>query len=221
MRLYLSRLHFPVTTLGPGNRVGIWFQGCRLGCPGCISADTWATDRGETTVADVLEAITPWISVADGVTISGGEPFQQPEALEMLLHGLRQFTAPKIDVLVYSGYPWEQIAPTVERWDGCIDVVISDPFDAQAGQTLLWRGSDNQRMHLLTPLAVARYQKWIDAPRSALPAALDVFFDDGEVWMAGIPLPGTMKILRSRLAEAGFSSTTSESRSPSLAPIFP
>ena len=221
MRLYLSRLHFPVTTLGPGNRVGIWFQGCRLGCPGCISADTWATDRGETTVADVLEAITPWITVADGVTISGGEPFQQPEALEMLLHGLRELTSLKIDVLVYSGYPWEQIAPTVERWDGCIDVVISDPFDAQAGQTLLWRGSDNQRMHLLTPLGVDRYQKWIDAPRSALPAALDVFFEDGEVWMAGIPLPGTMKILRSRLAEAGFSSTTSESRSPSFAPIFP
>ena len=220
MRLHLSRLHFPVTTLGPGKRLGIWFQGCRLGCPGCISADTWAADRGETTVADVLEAITPWITVADGVTISGGEPFQQPEALEMLLHGLRELTSLKIDVLVYSGYPWEHISPTVERWDGCIDVVISDPFDAQAGQTLLWRGSDNQRMHLLTPLAVDRYQKWIDAPRSALPAALDVFFEDGVVWMAGIPLPGTMEVLRNQLAEAGFSSTTSEARSASFIPIF-
>jgi len=171
-------------------------------------------------VADVLEAVTPWITVADGVTISGGEPFQQPEALEMLLHGLRELTSLKIDVLVYSGYPWEHIAPTVERWDGCIDVVISDPFDAQAGQTLLWRGSDNQRMHLLTPLAVDRYQKWIDAPRSALPAALDVFFEDGVVWMAGIPLPGTMEVLRKQLAEAGFSSTTSEARSASFLPIF-
>jgi anaerobic ribonucleoside-triphosphate reductase activating protein len=177
-------------------------------------------DRGETTVADVLEAITPWISVADGVTISGGEPFQQPEALEMLLHGLRQLSTSKIDVLVYSGYPWEQIAAIVGRLDGFIDVLISDPFDAKAGQTLLWRGSDNQRMHLLTPLAEDRYRTLVDAPRSTLPAALDVFFEDGVVWMAGIPLPGTMEVLRNQLAEAGFSSTTSEARSASFLQIF-
>ena len=38
--LALSRMHFPVTTLGPGNRIGIWVQGCTIRCPGCVSADT-------------------------------------------------------------------------------------------------------------------------------------------------------------------------------------
>lgn len=43
MRMILSRLHFPVTTLGPGRRIGVWFQGCSIRCAGCISRDTWET----------------------------------------------------------------------------------------------------------------------------------------------------------------------------------
>ena len=50
----LSRLHFPVTTLGPGRRIGIWFQGCSIRCPGCISADTWAFRTAAAMVTDVL-----------------------------------------------------------------------------------------------------------------------------------------------------------------------
>ena len=41
----ISRLHFPVTTLGPGHRIGIWFQGCSIRCEGCLSMDTWAPGR--------------------------------------------------------------------------------------------------------------------------------------------------------------------------------
>ena len=54
-RIALSRIHFPVTTLGPGRRIGIWFQGCSIRCPGCISMDTWAQGRGNTTIEEVVE----------------------------------------------------------------------------------------------------------------------------------------------------------------------
>ncbi|HAU1321526.1 TPA: radical SAM protein, partial [Legionella pneumophila] len=47
MMIYISRVHFPVTTLGPGHRIGIWFQGCSIRCPGCISTDTWNINKGE------------------------------------------------------------------------------------------------------------------------------------------------------------------------------
>ena len=204
MRLHLSRLHFPVTTLGPGRRVGIWLQGCSIRCPGCISADTWAAGLGETTVEAVLETLGPWLEEADGITISGGEPFEQPCALNALLRSL-QAARPGADVLVYSGRPWEKISTLVHAWDGLLDAVISDPFDAGAGQTLAWRGSDNQRMHLLTARARERYDPWTKAP----PAAMDLFFHGGEAWMAGIPAPGFLEAVQRELGRQGLSARTS------------
>lgn len=210
MHLNVSRLHFPVTTLGPGRRAVVWFQGCSLRCPGCVSVDTWAAGRGATTVEAVMEAMEPWFAEADGVTISGGEPFQQIQALGELLQHLRAKARVTSDILVYSGYPWEQIAHQVAQWPGLIDALITDPFVSGAGQTLVWRGSDNQRMHLLTALGQIRYAEWVNAPKSAVPKAFDIFFHEGDVWMAGIPSKGILAAIQSRLADAGFSAATSQ-----------
>ncbi len=179
----ISRLHFPITTLGPGRRVGIWFQGCSIRCPGCISADTWATGRGRTTVDDVLKAITRWAEKADGVTVSGGEPFDQPEALLELLRGLRERIAG--DILVYSGHPREALDPCLVMMDGLIDALITDPFEIDEPNTLGLRGSDNQRLHLLTPMGRARFKADSDGFSAR---RFDLMIDNsGEVWMAGIP----------------------------------
>src|SRR5262245_52975450 len=110
MNVRLSRVHFPVTVLGYGARIGVWFQGCRIHCEGCVSRDTWDPDGGME--ADV-DALLAWCrdhvgDRADGVTITGGEPFDQPEALGVLLDGLarwRASTGRSLDVLCYSGYP--------------------------------------------------------------------------------------------------------------------
>src|SRR5262245_55079612 len=208
MKLSLSRVHFPVTTLGFGRRVGIWFQGCSIRCPGCVSHDTWAFGRGDTTVASVCESIAPDLPRADGVTISGGEPFDQPAALRALLRWLRTRIAG--DVLVFSGYAWEQLSSPLQTMEGLLDVLISDPFDPAAGQTLALRGSDNQRVHLLTPLARERYAGLATARRNANARALDVVLDGPTVWMAGIPAPGDLERLREKLADAGFRAGTSQ-----------
>ena len=89
--LGVSRLHFPVTTLGPGRRAAIWLQGCSIHCPGCVSRDTWAPAASLTEVA----AVADWIEdQADdgltGITVSGGEPLDQPEQLAALLTDLRR-----------------------------------------------------------------------------------------------------------------------------------
>lgn len=222
MRFSLSRLHFPVTTLGPGRRVGIWFQGCSLHCPGCISTDTWAHGRGETTVAEVLKAVSPWLAEADGVTISGGEPFEQIDALECLLSALRAEIGLDKDVLIYSGQSWEKIAPRVTSWPELADAVISDPFVRSAAQTLAWRGSDNQRLRPLTELGRARYEGWLQAARADLPKALDVCFDGDTVWMAGIPDAGSLLGIQRALAEAGFISSVSDAEDGSTfsLPVF-
>nr|WP_075008424.1 4Fe-4S single cluster domain-containing protein [Stigmatella aurantiaca]SEM10246.1 anaerobic ribonucleoside-triphosphate reductase activating protein [Stigmatella aurantiaca] len=210
MKLSLSRIHYPVHTLGPGARIGIWLQGCSIRCPGCISADTWTTERGWTTVHAVMEAITPWLAQADGITISGGEPFDQPEALRALLMSLRASTHG--DILVYSGHSWEALAPHLSACAGLIDALISDPFEVNTPQTLALRGSDNQRLHCLTPLGEERFRA-CERPLGESDRRLDVLFDeDGTVWMAGIPHRGDLQRLSMLLTQDGHTASTTEAR---------
>ncbi|SCB89225.1 4Fe-4S single cluster domain-containing protein [Gilliamella intestini] len=201
VKLGLSRIHFPVTTLGPGNRIGIWFQGCRLRCKGCISADTWGTAKEFVDVDELVDKLTPWLAQADGITISGGEPFDQVNALSTLLQQLKQKTA--IDILVYTGYSLEQITEHLITIKPYIDALITDPFQYQTAQTLQLRGSDNQRLHFFTPLGEKRFRSY-QTTVNEQEKALDVMFDeDGTVWLAGIPKRNDMQLLQDMLAQQG------------------
>jgi anaerobic ribonucleoside-triphosphate reductase activating protein len=208
MMLYLSRIHFPVTTLGPGRRIGIWFQGCSIRCKGCVSADTWGTGKGGVSVDEIMDVISPWLQEAEGITISGGEPFDQPEALIHLLAQIRSTTS--IDIFVYSGHPFEKIALTVEKCQGTIDALISDPYDENASQTLALRGSDNQRLHFLTPLGETRFRPFERALKSS-DKTFDIMFDEaGTIWLAGVPRRDDMRRLKTILAKEGHLAVTTQ-----------
>ena len=211
MRIAISRVHFPVTTLGPGRRLGIWFQGCSIRCPGCISADTWAADRGGLELAELFGQIEGWLEQAEGITISGGEPFDQADALGALLRGLRERVS--ADILVYSGYAFERLERPLAALEGMIDALITDPFVLDAPQRLPIRGSDNQRLHRLTALGRSRFADY-DAP-GLEGGAFDVMFDeDGTVWLAGIPRRGDFERLRAELGRHGHHVMTTEDASP-------
>ncbi|MBK0026390.1 4Fe-4S cluster-binding domain-containing protein [Stenotrophomonas sp. S48] len=207
MQVSLSRVHFPITTLGPGHRLGIWFQGCSIRCPGCISADTWGPGHRRIEVDVLLEQLAPWWQQADGVTISGGEPFDQFDALLALLRGLRS-RGPG-DILVYSGHALEALQAPLHRASGLIDGLMSDPYLADAGQTRALRGSDNQRLSLLTDLGRDRLSE-LERPILPSDKVLDIMFDeDGSLWMAGIPRHNDLLRLRGMLRAQGHHLQTS------------
>lgn len=211
MKLALSRVHFPVTTLGPGRRLGIWVQGCSIRCPGCISSDTWAKRVPDVEVTELLDRIRPWLHECDGITISGGEPFEQQEALKQLLHAIRQLS--EASVLVYSGLPLEELASSDVVKQGLVDCLISDSFDVSVGQTKYLRGSDNQRMTCLTALGHEVFGS-LDRHATDADRRLDVMFgSDGEVWLAGIPRRGDMARLQLILENQGTYLRTTEARS--------
>ena len=208
MKLALSRVHFPVTTLGPGNRLGIWFQGCSIRCPGCISADTWAKQVANLDVMDLLKFVGPWLSECEGVTISGGEPFDQPEALNQLLDAIRVDT--DTNILVFSGYPLERLGNHEIIQSGLIDCLISDPFDIASSQKYFLRGSDNQRMTCLTKLGTEIFSA-LNRPLVEADKQLDVMFDSsGVVWIAGIPRRGDLALLKQTLEGQGTALKTTE-----------
>lgn len=181
----ISRVHFPVTTLGPGKRLGIWFQGCSLRCEGCISVDTWATAKTLIPIDQLMMALSSYIPLVDGITISGGEPFDQFDALLAIVAQLREKT--EVDILVYTGYSIENIADKLQQIKPYIDVLISDPFQRQNSQTLRLRGSDNQRLHCFTSQAKEKYAYYQQVVTTN-DKVLDVMFDaEGVVWFAGIP----------------------------------
>ncbi|HEX8094501.1 4Fe-4S cluster-binding domain-containing protein [Jatrophihabitans sp.] len=185
----LNRLHFPVTVLGPGRRAGIWFQGCSIGCAGCMSLDTWA-DRGIEKVP--VGAVLDWLESlpgggADGVTISGGEPTEQPEALRALLDGLAAWRAGTgRDVLLFTGRE-----PAWVRGAGAAvvrgaDAVVAGPFVAAEAGTTPLRGSDNQELVVLTERGRQAYDDLSGFRREAVQLGADAT----GLWLIGIPMPG-------------------------------
>lgn len=210
MMLYLSRIHFPITTLGPGNRIGIWFQGCSIRCKGCISVDTWEMGKGSVSIDQIISVIDPWVDIADGITISGGEPFDQPEALACLLSQIRSKT--KIDILVYSGHPFEKLKAWMKRCDGLIDALISEPYEPSIPQTLALRGSDNQKLHCLTPLGESRFRQF-DRSLDASDKTFDIMFEEGgSIWLVGVPGRDDMRRLKTLLAQEGHLVVTTEDK---------
>jgi len=205
----LNRVHFPVTALGPGRRIGIWFQGCSIGCLGCMSLDTWAPAQASETLSTVFSRVEAWLGEADGVTISGGEPFDQPEALYGLLLGLKARGSGS--VLVYSGYALSHLKAVHADILTEIDVLISEPFDNTQQRPTLLRGSANQVVSCLTDRGIALWQEAVRAESSTRSMDL-VFGPDGEIWMAGIPRPGDLERLSQHLTDAGMVAKTSAGR---------
>lgn len=216
MKLQLNKAHYPVTALGPGRRIGIWTQGCSIRCPGCVSLDTWATDRSKAIDVDELLGWCRRVSggAPQGITISGGEPFDQPRALGQLLAGFarwRHSLTEPFDVLCYSGYRLEKLKKEHAALLARIDAVICDPYVEGLPTERWWRGSDNQRLVPLTPLGQARYAAYVDAPADA-PKRFQVVADAKRIWFVGIPHRGDLERIEAACAERGLALTATSWR---------
>jgi anaerobic ribonucleoside-triphosphate reductase activating protein len=204
MNVGLARLHYPVTALGPGTRIGIWLQGCTIGCAGCASRDTWPADGARTIeVAEVLrwcDTLVP--DGVDGVTISGGEPSEQPGALTALVNGLAdRRRSHGWDLLCYTGVEEDEFARRCPGPRATLDALVTGPYRAGAPTRLVWRGSANQRLIPLSQLGVSRYARWVHA--EAERPLLQVQVDDDTVRVIGIPRRGDLGRLERLLAGRG------------------
>jgi anaerobic ribonucleoside-triphosphate reductase activating protein len=168
---------------GPGVRLVIWFQGCTLRCPGCFNPETHSHEpRLVTPVGELLDRIAAEQDGIEGITISGGEPLDQPEGLLELLAGLRRAT--RRSVVLFSGHTKEEIRamPLGPAILGHLDVLIAGRYDRTQplGRGLL--ASANQQVHLLTD----RYGR---ADIEQIPAGEVVIGKDGSLAVSGIGPP--------------------------------
>ncbi len=93
--MYAARILYPVKTLGPGDRVGIWLCGCSHGCPGCSNPELWSCgEQFRITRERLLQLVGSIAQGAEvnGFTITGGDPLEQSEELALLLPELRKIS---------------------------------------------------------------------------------------------------------------------------------
>ena len=189
--LYVDAITPKVKTLGPGLRIGLWVQGCTLGCPGCISPELHHRNpKGALPAESIYDRLVQLAPSHDGLTVSGGEPFEQVEALGELLARIRAKTS--LDILVYSGFRLEeieQIGSDALRMLSFIDVLIDGRYRRDLPTNLIWRGSSNQRMHLLTQRG-QQHQHFVGTEYpDKRPLQVD-WITDKRLRIIGIPEPG-------------------------------
>lgn len=131
---------------GRGIRMTIFTQGCPHHCRGCHNPHTHDPSGGrEATVSEIIDQMRS-NPLLDGITFSGGEPFEQREAVEYIAHEAHRLG---LDVWCYTGWTWEEIMldPVKRRMLAYIDVLVDGRFIlAQRSLELRWRGSKNQRV---------------------------------------------------------------------------
>lgn len=192
--LRVARIWHRTTAEGPGLRTAIWVQGCSVQCPGCINQHLW-TKRGGNLIE--TEALADEVAEAgvEGVTLLGGEPFDQADACASLAERLH---SREIGVIVFTGFTYETLAKGSEpgwiRLLEATDLLVDGPFDRANPETnRAWVGSSNQRFIHLSD----RYQALQpEAHRNRLELRIT---PSGEVDVCGFVTTKDLARLRSEL----------------------
>ncbi len=206
--LHLAHTLPSCRVLGPGTRGILWVRGCQRRCRGCIAEPILdaPTDAG-TPVSQLAQRILAWPGI-DGVTFSGGEPFEQAEALATLCEMLRRQR--DLSLMSYSGFTLTELHSHPDSWVqrllGELDILVDGPFVQGRQGDFLWRGSSNQRIHLLTPRHHDLAQQ-LDGPGAGL--ELHVSRQLGLFW-AGVPEHGFQSGIQADLRPHGISLTEKE-----------
>ncbi len=138
-------LHDSITD-GPGMRSVIWFQGCERDCLGCHNKKTQDPKGGFTSEISVIIDELTHKKMLSGITISGGKPFNQKEALLTIVRMLKKAG---LSIWVYTGYYYEELLndQTNQLILSYIDVLVDGPFTLSLRDLQLhFRGSSNQRL---------------------------------------------------------------------------
>lgn len=138
------------TVNGEGFRSVLFVSGCHHACPGCQNEAMQDRCYGESiSISEIYHRIMKNKPIIDGVTFSGGEPFEQCEELTRLARLLK---AEGLTIWCYSGYTYENLKQdsTKKQLLDLIDVLVDGPFiHALADANLKYKGSSNQHIYAL------------------------------------------------------------------------
>ena len=127
----------------------VFTQGCSHNCKGCHNPHTHSYTGGMLVkVGEIIDRMKK-NPLLDGLTISGGEPFDQAKAAGILAYCAKRLG---YDVRTYTGYMYEELVERAKRDLDCktllenTDVLVDGEFDeSKKDVNLRFKGSTNQR----------------------------------------------------------------------------
>lgn len=177
---------------GPGQRYAIWVKGCFLDCEACCNPHLQSFEGG--TLMTTGEIFHDIMSVSDieGITIIGGEPFEQAAPLAELC---RKVSNENLGVMVFSGFTKSYIEKQNADWLAFlaeIDLLVDGPYiDKLHCKKRRWVGSSNQVIHHLSERYEHLKNRWPKGKNS-----VDIFFDGKQLSINGFPIPELTKELK-------------------------
>lgn len=165
----------------------VWLKGCALACPGCFNPHLWDPKGGtEVSVRALAERIHA-VAGLRGVTLSGGEPLEQPEAVIELLGRLER----RLDTVIFTGFSLEEIKADAKKAPvlACVDLIVAGRYVRELGSDQnLWAGSSNKGVHALTGRIRVE-----ETPE----ARVEVFIGpDGQATTTGFPTTDLLKNMK-------------------------
>jgi anaerobic ribonucleoside-triphosphate reductase activating protein len=152
LKLNLHAVLGGTTVNGPGSRTAVWTQGCRKGCKGCFNPETWG--ERERDLMDPAALAERVLAMGDeGLTLTGGDPLEQPEALLAFLKALHDGEGklrgfPR-GVICFTGYTRAEVEAIPEA-AAClpyIDLLIDGRYVESLRYTSGLAGSSNQNFN--------------------------------------------------------------------------
>jgi anaerobic ribonucleoside-triphosphate reductase activating protein len=148
--IHYNRIVEGSLTDGPGIRTVLFMQGCTIHCPGCQNQHLWEQDGA--LVEAPFQVAEKLLATGQAITLTGGEPTDQPLALYTLIITLKRHQ-PAPHIIVYTGRTLDDVAGDKSEAGRqalaaliSTDVVVDGPFiAAQDDDMLQWKGSGNQR----------------------------------------------------------------------------
>lgn len=136
---------------GPGVRYVLFTQGCTMGCKGCHNKHTWPLDSGtEMHISEIIDNIasSPFI---DGVTVSGGDPMEQPKEVLELCKRIKEEFNNKLNIMIYTGRTIEELRAKDCKYTREIldiaDYLVDGKFEEDKQENVkVYTGSSNQRI---------------------------------------------------------------------------
>ena len=201
--LTIARLKRNSKVLGPGLRAVIWTHGCSKGCPHCIAKEM---NEAPSQFEWMPETLYEWlknIEGIEGVTISGGEPFEQDiEAFGIFLQLVKDDPR-KLSVMCYTGKLLKELQndQSVAGILQYIDILVDGAYIHELNDGHKWRGSSNQKMYPLH----GRYTDAVLEAESSFDREIEIGLTaDMQFELTGIPHDGFMKSLEQKLKEKGY-----------------
>jgi len=173
---------------GPGLRLVIWVQGCTLVCKGCWNTQFWPRKGGhDRTVESLVEQITKTEEI-EGITILGGEPLEQAEAVHELILQVKEAG---LSVFLYSGFEHHELNDTQQACVNASDIVVLGRYvEEKRDVNLRWRGSSNQILEFPTE----RYRGIQFEERGECEVIVE---EDGSIRVLGYPDPELIAFIES------------------------